>query len=239
MKIKGSVLFALTAAISTACVVHDHPGPWHPDNDSNGGGSSPNNNVAQHPAPPPPPPPPPPPQNKPLPPQPPPPQPVKPANVVIEPVRQGPPSVHPRDVIVPVRPANACLDGASWSTPDCRITCTNNPAVAQKCSTYLANYEPKIAATAMTCMNNMTAGGGCDANAADKCGRAALAQACVNPAVTQLCQNAAGPCKVNTQDCVNATSGLNAKGQAAVASCVAAGCGNGLYACIEGLTPAN
>jgi hypothetical protein len=109
--------------------------------------------------------------------------------------------------------------------------------VSMRCAAYAVNFEPKVAAAAVSCMNGLKAQSGCDMVAANNCARNALAEACANASVTQLCQTASGTCKVNSHDCVTMLSGLNAKGQAAVAQCVNSGCANGLYSCIEGLAP--
>jgi hypothetical protein len=110
-------------------------------------------------------------------------------------------------------------------------------AVALRCSAYTMNFVPKVAAAAVSCMNGLRGATGCDQTAANNCERSALAEACVSTSVMQLCGTAAGACKVNSHDCVTLLSGLNARGQAAVAQCVAGGCANGLYSCVEGLQP--
>jgi hypothetical protein len=85
-------------------------------------------------------------------------------------------------------------------------------------------------------MNNLSGAAQCDSQHAYDCGKSALAQACPDQTVGQLCQIASGPCKVAQNDCVTMLSGLNSQGQDAVAQCVAGGCNGGnLYSCIEGL----
>jgi hypothetical protein len=121
--------------------------------------------------------------------------------------------------------------------PACTATCASNAFVAQRCATYAANFDPKVGAAAITCMNGLTGASACDSSQAYGCGKTALSQACPDPnTVTQLCQIAATPCKVAANDCVTMISGLNPTGQDAVAQCVAKGCSAGLYSCIEGLT---
>ena len=227
MKIQRSLFIALTGALA-ACAVHEHDGPMPPMN--NGGGSSfqgSNNSTPSTPAhtnPPAPPPPPAPHTNPPAPPPAPPPPP-------------SPPSVHPPDHLDPIRPGGACLDSNATTVPPCTVICSANMNVATHCATYALNFEPKVAAAAVSCMNGLRGATGCDLVAANNCGRSALAEACVSASVSQLCGTAAGACKVNSHDCVTLLSGLNAKGQAAVAQCVNNGCANGLYSCIEGLQP--
>jgi hypothetical protein len=110
--------------------------------------------------------------------------------------------------------------------------------MAQRCAAYTANFDPKVGAAAVTCMNGLTGAAACDSTQAYGCGKTALTQACPDPnTVTQLCQIASGPCKVAAADCTTMISGLNPAGQDAVAQCIAKGCSAGLYSCIEGLSP--
>jgi hypothetical protein len=135
-------------------------------------------------------------------------------------------------------PAAACLDSGAATIPACTATCASNPLVAQRCQTYATDFDSKVGSAAVTCMNGLTGASACDMNQAYNCGKTSLSQACPDPnTVTQLCQIAAGPCKVAQNDCVTMISGLNPNGQDAVAQCVAKGCSAGLDACIQGLTP--
>jgi hypothetical protein len=109
--------------------------------------------------------------------------------------------------------------------------------MAQRCQSYATDLDPKVAAAAVTCMNGLSGAAACDSSQAYNCGKTALAQACPDQTLAQLCQIAATPCKVAQGDCVNMLSGLNSPGQDAVAQCIAKGCGGGLYSCIEGLAP--
>jgi hypothetical protein len=77
----------------------------------------------------------------------------------------------------------------------------------------------------------------CDTTQPLACAKAALAQACPDPTLVQLCQIAAVPCKSAPADCASLLSGLNAQGQQAVAQCVAQGCQAGLAGCIDALPP--
>jgi hypothetical protein len=242
MKIDRSRFMVLTAALSAAaCVVHEHYSP-----------------------PPPPPPPPPPAQTaaakpplkivlhegvRPAAPAPAPapgPHPV----IVLHgaaPVTPGPtPAPTPGPTPAPTAPpaptpapTAACFDSGTATLPPCTANCASNPFIAQRCATYGTNFDPKVAAAAITCMNGNTGAAACDSGQAYTCGKTALSQACPDPTtVTQLCQIAATPCKVAQNDCVTMISGLNPSGQDAVAQCVAKGCSAGLYSCIEGLSPA-
>jgi hypothetical protein len=139
-------------------------------------------------------------------------------------------------------PANACLDQGSVPVPACQLqplgaSCTGSTFPAQRCQTYSQDFDPKVAAAAVGCMNKLTSQQLCDSSQVYACGNEALQQACNDPTTTQLCQIAATPCKVGAEDCVVMLSGLNNNGQDIVAQCVAQGCGNGagLYSCIEGM----
>lgn len=135
-------------------------------------------------------------------------------------------------------PTAACLDSGATTLPACSATCSSNAFIAQRCATYAANFDPKVGAAAITCMNGLSGAAACDSGQAYNCGKTALSQACPDTStVSQLCQIAATPCHVAQNDCVTMISGLNPAGQDAVASCVAKGCSAGLYSCIEGLTP--
>jgi len=87
-------------------------------------------------------------------------------------------------------------------------------------------------------MTSLTSKELCDAAQTESCARSALAQACPDSTVSQLCQVAAGPCKISQSDCSGLLSGLNDQGKEGVARCVATGCNAGLYACIDGLSSA-
>ena len=105
----------------------------------------------------------------------------------------------------------------------------------QRCNAYKAYFTPKVAATAVTCMTALSSKQECDATQSDNCAKAALAQACPDSSVAQLCSIAAAPCKTNPGDCTTMISGLNDAAKQQVAQCVATGCSAGLYACIQGL----
>jgi hypothetical protein len=139
-----------------------------------------------------------------------------------------------------VAPAAACLDTGTATVGDCAAmqastACPAAPTPQQKCNAYKTYFAPKVAAAAVACLTALSSAQVCDPNQVSGCGHAALAQACPVPAVAQLCQIAAGPCKTTATDCTSALSGLDDQGQQAVAQCVAQGCGAGLLACIDGL----
>ena len=166
----------------------------------------------------------------------------------LDPIRPGPgvlpvpPAPGPTPTTpIPPPPApqptpSACLDSSAATVPACTSTCSSNPFVAQRCATYAADFDSKVATQAIGCMNALTGASACDSMQAYNCGKIALNKACSDPTVAQLCQIAATPCKVAQPDCVTMLSGLNSTGQDAVAQCVAKGCQAGLYSCIEGLT---
>jgi hypothetical protein len=93
-----------------------------------------------------------------------------------------------------------------------------------------------VAAAAVSCLASLSSKQVCDATQTYGCGKAALAQACADPEVTQLCGIAATSCKSSPADCTALLSGLNDQGKEQVAACVAKGCQAGLYSCVEGLT---
>jgi hypothetical protein len=115
-------------------------------------------------------------------------------------------------------------------------SCAPFPFPQQKCAAYKAYFDAKVAAAAVNCEVALTSQQVCDATQTYNCGKAALAQACPDPGVAQLCQIAATACKATASDCTALISGLNAQGQQTIAQCVAQGCQAGLYSCIEGLT---
>lgn len=101
---------------------------------------------------------------------------------------------------------------------------------------FKADFDPLVAVAAVSCMTSLTSKEVCDAAQTESCARTALAQACPDSTVSQLCQVAAGPCKISLSDCSALLSGLNDPGKEGVARCVATGCTAGLYACIDGLS---
>jgi hypothetical protein len=135
----------------------------------------------------------------------------------------------------------ACLDGNVTTVPDCAgmkapdTTCAPFPFPQQKCAVYKTYFSPKVAASAVSCMNALSSKQVCDATYAYNCGKTALAQACPDNEVSQLCGIAATSCKSTSAECTSLLSGLNDQGKQKVAQCVASGCQAGLYSCIEGL----
>ena len=143
-----------------------------------------------------------------------------------------------------VAPAAACLDTGAATVGDCAAmqastACSTAPTPVQKCNAYKTYFAPKVAAATVACLTGLSSTQVCDPNQVSGCAHAALAQACPAPAVAQLCQIAAGPCKTTASDCTSALSGLDDQGQQAVAQCVAQGCSTGLLACIDGLAASN
>jgi hypothetical protein len=188
------------------------------------------------------------------PPQAPPPQP--PAPVAVRPAAPPPPAapghkmeLHLGGATIPAASATAapsagpaaCLDQGAVAIADCSTlqapspTCAAFTTAGQKCAAYKNNLDPKVAAATMSCLASSTAAQLCDTTRPLACAKAALAQACPDPNVTQLCQIAAGPCKTTPADCATTLSGLNSQGQQAVAQCVATGCSAGLAGCVDGL----
>jgi hypothetical protein len=138
-------------------------------------------------------------------------------------------------------PSGKCLDQSATTVPDCSTIAAPNPSCAafttaqQKCAAYKNNLDPKVAAAAIACLASSTAAQICDANRPLACVTGALAQACPDPNVAQLCQIAATACKATVADCTSMLSGLSSQGQQGVAQCVASGCSVGLAGCIDAL----
>lgn len=230
MKIDRTAFLVLTAAIATAgCeVIVEHPEAKTPGQPTPPPPKPPAPHVAQNNA-------------TPTPAKPVTPTPQRP-RVILTPAHVNPPPT-PTPTPTPTPPTPtpapaACLDSSTTAAVTCATTCSSNPFMAQRCAVYAADFDAKVGATAIACMNGLTGAKACDSQAAYDCGKAALGQACSDSTVAALCQIASTPCKVAQNDCVTMLSGLNAAGQDAVASCVAKGCsaGAGLYSCIEGLT---
>jgi hypothetical protein len=141
----------------------------------------------------------------------------------------------------PVTDGRACLDTGATSMGDCAAmqapdpSCSSPAAAQGKCNAYKTYFDAKVAAAAISCLAGLTGKQACDPSQTSNCARWALAQACPDPAVAQLCQIAASSCKTTPGDCTSMLSGLNPQGQQAVAQCVAQGCQAGLYSCIDGL----
>jgi hypothetical protein len=115
-------------------------------------------------------------------------------------------------------------------------SCANGLGLQQKCDAVKTYFDPKVAAAVLSCMSELSAKQACNLANYARCTKAALERSCADPAVGQLCQIAAQPCKVSAKACIAMVSGLNDVGQQSVAQCVAQGCPNGLYGCIEALT---
>jgi hypothetical protein len=141
----------------------------------------------------------------------------------------------------PVTDGRSCLDTGATSVGDCAAmqapdpSCSPSATSQQKCNTYKTYFDAKVAAAAISCVAGLTGKLACDPLQTSNCAKSALAQACPDPSVAQLCQIAASSCKTTATDCTSMLSGLNPQGQQAVAMCVAKGCQTGLYACIDGL----
>ncbi|MGD0527340.1 MAG: hypothetical protein ABSE49_19520 [Polyangiaceae bacterium] len=158
-----------------------------------------------------------------------------------------PPGVsHVSDPVVPPpRPAppsegGGCLDTAPVSVPDCnrlRIdpSCGIKSFVVQRCNAYRAYFDSAVATVAVSCMEAMSSKQLCDAENTYSCGKQALAEACPDTELTQLCSIAATSCKTTAADCTALLSGLNEPAKQEVARCIASGCHAGLYSCVEGL----
>jgi hypothetical protein len=140
----------------------------------------------------------------------------------------------------PPSPAG-CLDPGAATVASCTAVPAPDPSCSptpttQKCNAYRAYFNAKVAGATVSCMAGLSSKQLCDPSQVANCARGALAQACTDPSVAQLCQIAANSCKSTAAECTALLSGLNAQGQQAVAQCVAQGCSGGLFACIDGMT---
>jgi hypothetical protein len=145
----------------------------------------------------------------------------------------------------PPQPApSSCLGDGAATPGDCNAltapmsgpSCEGLSFAKDRCNVYKTYFKPTVAAAAYSCLNQPQ--GMCASPQTYACGQNALKQACADSTVTQLCSIAATSCKTTAADCSAMVSGLNDQGKQQVASCVAKGCGAGLYSCIEGLSSA-
>jgi hypothetical protein len=130
----------------------------------------------------------------------------------------------------------ACIDTGAAAVPDCGQvrSAAGCPYAQQKCAAYRSYFDPKVAADALSCLGTVTA---CDNRATNSCGRDALAKACIDSQLGELCQIASNKCKMSTVDCESLLSGINDTGKEKIAGCIAQGCGGGLEACVDALMP--
>jgi hypothetical protein len=141
---------------------------------------------------------------------------------------------------LPAAPA-ACLDTGFAAVGDCNAvkpadaTCGRSSGALQKCTAYKTYFDAKVAALAVACVTALTSRQVCDPSQPLICAKTALAQACADPSVVQVCQIASSSCKITPGECSALLSGLNESGQEAIAQCVAQGCPSGLGGCIDGL----
>lgn len=127
----------------------------------------------------------------------------------------------------------ACSD-EDGSPGDCTtVTCSD----FGKCDSYKQYLKPKLAESAVKCLQTIDGGASCDALDVYGCGNTALALACADPAAKTFCTSFLPKCQdagaTDTQaDCEKWVSGLNAAGRTALEAC---DCAFGVYSCIEGL----
>jgi hypothetical protein len=138
-------------------------------------------------------------------------------------------------------PPASCIDTGASAVGDCSAIkpadaiCHHTSSALKKCNAYKAYFDPKIAAVAVSCILSLTSRQVCDVSQPLLCAKTALAQACADPSVVQLCQIAANSCKITPGECSALLSGLSDSGQEAIAQCVADGCPAGLGGCIDAL----
>ncbi len=158
-------------------------------------------------------------------------------------------SLPPRVVVPPATPpapvppspaSEGCLDTASMPVPECSslpldASCGTRSFVLQRCQTYRTYMDAKVATVAISCMQGMSSRQLCGGTAAYDCGKHALAEACPDTELAQMCSIAAASCHTSASDCTALLSGLNEAGKQSVARCIASGCHAGLYSCVEGL----
>ena len=156
----------------------------------------------------------------------------------------APPSVPPPPAPLPTGaddPTSTCLDELAAPLPDCALVHAPDPSCApfpfpyQKCESYRAYFDPKIAAVAVACLAGLSSRQLCDRGQIDACGTNALSEACEDPTAGQLCAIAATSCKTSSTECASILSGLNDQAKQLVAKCIANGCQAGLYSCVEEL----
>lgn len=139
----------------------------------------------------------------------------------------------------------ACLDkGAASPAADCSklpapdSSCVSSSTAQASCSAVTAYFTPKVALAAASCMGALPSKDLCDATRVYGCEKSALANACADSSIAQLCAIAAPACKSTPSDCTTSLSGLNDTGKEQVARCVAQGCAGGLDGCVAGLAAA-
>ena len=134
-----------------------------------------------------------------------------------------------------------CLDTGAEPVGDCNAinlpdaNCDQSSSARQKCGVFKTYFDAKVAAIAVSCVTALSPRQLCDPSQPLLCAKTALAQACADPSVVQVCKIAATSCKTTRGECSALLSGLNDEGQLAVAQCVADGCPEGLGGCIDGL----
>jgi len=137
------------------------------------------------------------------------------------------------------------------ATPPCNDTTGAAPACAlprcvsgdfpfsrDHCEDYRKFMKPKVAERAVQCLARLGAKGICDGCGIYRCGDQALKSACPDPTADVLCAQITAACpSVNRAQCAVYLSGMNTAGRAKVRTCLAdaAGCGFGLYSCVESL----
>jgi hypothetical protein len=165
-----------------------------------------------------------------------------PPSPALRPMRTADVDDAPRPPARPSPSTPSCLNAAATDVPDCALVrrplarCDLDTTPQQRCQGYRAYFDPKVAASAISCMSSLTSRQLCEATHATDCGKIALAEACLDSSVDQLCQIAQAPCKTTASVCAALLSGLNDNGQQLVAECVAHGCEGGLDGCVDAVT---
>jgi hypothetical protein len=153
-------------------------------------------------------------------------------------------TVSPTPTATPPSPVSeGCIDSATMAVPDCSglhipPACGIRSFLLQRCETYRAYMDPKVATVAIQCMEGLPARQQCDAASAYDCGKQALSESCADTELAPMCSIAASSCKTTANDCAALLSGLNDTGKQQVAKCIGRGCQSGLYSCVEGLSSA-
>lgn len=137
------------------------------------------------------------------------------------------------------RPAGKCSDDLGVA-PTCAMmtACGGFGFPKQRCETYRAKLRPGAAGRALRCLAGLSAKQRCDACAAYRCGDLALKSSCPDPKTAAICTRVRASCKsVAQSECETYMSGLNAAGQAKLASCLSStsGCRFGIFSCSESL----
>jgi hypothetical protein len=111
--------------------------------------------------------------------------------------------------------------------------CPGPGLVKKRCNAYSANFKPKVAEAAVACLNAHKMRN-CDGCFSYSCGHRALMGACPDSAADDACDQIEQSCSGMTRvQCRSYLSGMNAKGRAAMVSCLTDNCAKGFGKCLQ------